>query len=253
MILKNDNIGLLVGTFIGSAIGSICTVFALKKLNKLEYNKDIESERQRIQEVCTYYEEKLKEVKSIKKTIETAKDNVKIEEEIKYNNPKYTYQDRLSSQISVEDDEQDDPADFNEGNAVLEVDRGVRPAVDYSKISRIYDGLTKEYEREENKNVIEFPYIISRLNYERDTGYKKVELMYYEQNGIFATLDDVMSDEYTIDYFGLDNVNIFGSEEANPTGDAGGNDLYLRDKTLLIDFHLIYNPTEDFDKIVGNC
>ena len=66
MILKNDNLGLLCGTFIGGLLGSIGTILVLKKLKKLEEKEFNKAESQAVNEVTEYYEKKLNELKNVK-------------------------------------------------------------------------------------------------------------------------------------------------------------------------------------------
>lgn len=265
MIFKNDNLGLLIGIFIGSAIGTAGTLLTLKKLKKLDANEEIEKNQAKIDEIYKFYNDKIREIKD--EYAETRKNQMMMlseeeEDVIKVVNtsaathttgsPKDIYTDRISNE-----DSNDDAADFNEGTNTLLSDRGVRinreassknAAIDYSKITKKYDNLEKEYEREEIETIT-FPHQITKDDYENAGGYVKEELIYYEQNGIFADMNDIEMDEYDENYFGLDNLSKFGSEQASLDGANDLFELYLRDNTLRVDFHLIYNGTEDFNKI----
>lgn len=255
---RSTQFAAILGTFFGGLLGSTGTILVFKKLDKLEHKKDLEAEAEHIAEVAETYEIRIKKLKEyyeskeieeendiseIKKSDEIVNEKAKeahkritldkvIEnpDEPKILNPKFVYQDRLAE----------------EDNA--------KPT-DYSKISRDkYTDLKKEYEREPIiDESVKFPHLITQDSYEHAGGYVKEEVMYYEQNGIFATLDDdTIVDHITEEYIGLDNLNLFGSQQASLDGKSSLYELYLRDEVLHIDYHIIYNGTEDFDHL-GDC
>ena len=266
--------GLIIGTFVGNLVGSGVTILVMKKLKKLEYKRDLEAQQKQYEEVYAFYNNKIEELKKLKNgvdyaAVEVKKSNEKLEklnkisnststvkvtadgriDEEAYNNPKTMMQERQAA-----DDGSDgpDPSDFNIGTGVLERDNGWRPKVDYAKISREkYSNLTKEYEREELVTP-KFPHQITKDMYERAGGYIKEEVMYYEQNGIFADLEDNIVDHLTEEYFGIDNINLFGTEQATLDGKNDLYEIYLRDEELHTDYHIIYNGTEDFEHL-GDC
>ena len=287
MSIKNNNFGLALGTFLGSIFGSTATIFIMKKLKKLEEKQFRKEESDAIQEVTEYYEKKIKEIKDLKisgsieeydkfdknvitingnngntsntnnhsritldKVIDEPEENHEKQQikDIVLGNPKFIMQDDDGNNIEI------DPSDYNIGTNQLETDRGIRPnRVDYSKISRNkYTGLQKEYEREELKiDVVKLPKQITKKEYDFDTRYNKVELMYYETNGIFTTMDDEVHDEYSEEYFGSDNILKFNSPEASLDGQNAFNELYLRDEELKIDYCIVYT-SEDFNKVIAN-
>jgi len=271
MTLKNDNLGLLCGTFLGTIVGSVGTIFVLKKLKKLEYKRDLEAQQKHLNEVYEFYNNKIEELKKLKTGINYAaveQKNVpektpstttlttrikvtedgRIDDTILNKSPKTAMQDAQSEDVS----DVPDPSDFNIGTGILETDRGWRPKVDYAKISKNkFQNLSKEYEREEIEEP-KYPHQITKDSYERAGGYVKEEVMYYEQNGIFATLDDTIVDHLTEEYFGLDNLNLFGTEQASLDGKSDLYEIYLRDEVIHTDYHIIYNGTEDFDHL-GDC
>ena len=237
MKLKNDNVGLLVGTLFGSIIGSTGTILVLKKLKKLEVKHNLEEEAKHIDEIKTYYENKIEEIKggviNAPKCIEAATKSIERSEEKAIENKKperITYDGLLI----------DNTPEVN------------KPSFDYSKISRDrYAELQKEYEREEiQEEVDELPHQITKDNYEHGLGFKKLELIYYEQNGIFTYTDDTICNNVTEDIIGADNLSLFGTDDASIDGMSGMYDLYLRSSKIMTDFHLIYNGTEDYYKVV---
>ena len=220
--MKNNIVNILCGAFVGSAIGSFTTFFVLKKLKKLDVERNIEAENKRLDEVYDFYKKKLIP-----------------DEKEKITNPKFLYQEELAKE-----DKATLNSSFVKGNKI-----------DYSKIAKEeYSDLKKEYERDEI--VIDekaFPHLITKDSYEHAGGYVKEEMIYYEQNGIFATVDDdTIMDQYTEQYFGLDNLSLFGQPEASLDGKNSLYELYLRDEVMHIDFHIIFNGTDDFDHL-GDC
>lgn len=270
MILKNDNLGLLCGTFLGSILGSSITILVMKKLKKLEVKRNLEEEQKHLDEVYKFYNDKIKDLEAMKKDVNYAAINakksaektskpsgyistIKVTEDgridpSEFANPKTAMQERSAREDGVDII---DPSDFNEGGGVLETDNGWRP-INYAKISQDkYKNLTKEYEREELETP-KFPHLITKDSYEHAGGYVKEEVMYYEQNGIFADMEDNLIDHLTEQYFGLDNLNLFGTEQASLDGRNDLYEIYLRDEELHIDYHIIYNGTEDFEHL-GDC
>jgi len=237
MKLKNNNVGLLVGALFGSIIGSTGTILVLKKLKKLDVKHNLEEEERHIDEIKTYYENKIKEIKNgvidIPKCVEAAAKSVERSEE-KAEEIKYP------ARITYDNLNIDNRPEAN------------KPAFDYSKISRDkYADLQKEYEREEiQEEVDELPHQITKDNYEHGIGFKKLELMYYEQNGLFTYMDDTICNNVTEDIIGADNLSLFGTDDASIDGMSGMYDLYLRSSKIMTDFHLIYNGTEDYYKTV---
>lgn len=249
---KSTQFAAILGVFFGGLLGSTGTILVFKKLDKLEHKKDLEAEAEHIAEVAEMYENRIKKLKDLKISgaAEEAKNDDKIvnekakeshsrltfdkvidePEEPKITNPKFLYQEKIA-----EEDK--------------------KKQMDYSKISREkYTDLKKEYEREApDIDEHPFPHLITQDSYEHAAGYVKEEVMYYEQNGIFATLDDdTIVDHITEEYIGLDNLNLFGSQQASLDGKSSLYELYLRDEVLHIDYHIIYNGTEDFDHL-GDC
>ena len=260
MIFKNDNVGLLCGTFFGSVIGSLGTLFVLKKINKLEYKKDLEAEGEHIAEVIEVYEARIKKLKDLKISgaAEEAKNDISESDRIVNENAKKAHSRIDINEIVSEPKSKEEPKitnpKFQYQDRIAEEMKESKPHYDYSKISREqYSDLKKEYEREPIIEEGKFPHLITQDSYEHAAGYVKEEVMYYEQNGIFATLDDdTIVDHLTEEYFGLDNLSLFGTEQASLDHKSSLYELYLRDEELHIDYHIIYNGTEDFDHL-GDC
>ena len=258
-MFKNDNLGLLCGTFFGAILGSVGTIFTLKKLNKLEYKKDLEAEGERIAEVVEIYENRIKKLKDLKISgaAEEAKNDISKSESDKIvnENAKNAHSRiTLDTNIDDPDDQKITNPKFLYQDRIAEEMKENKPNYDYSKISREqYSDLKKEYEREPIIEEGKFPHLITQDSYEHAAGYVKEEVMYYEQNGIFATLDDdTIVDHLSEEYFGLDNLSLFGTEQASLDHKSSSYELYLRDEELHIDYHIIYNGTEDFDHL-GDC
>ena len=75
-----------------------------------------------------------------------------------------------------------------------------------------------------------FPYQITEDEYKEDSRYAKIEIIYYEVDGVFATLDDKLVEYLDEEYFGFDNLNLF-NENCN---------IYLRDEIKHVDYHMFY-------------
>lgn len=245
-MLKNGKIGFLLGTFFGAILGSTSTILVVKKLKKIaekEYNL---AESEAVNEVREYYREKLERLKDIHKpcdyTAVKSDKNIEIKEEKiepaitkpVVTNPKILYQDRLAKEEA-------------------EAERK-KKQFDYSQVSKAkYTDLKEEYEREDpviDEN--QLPHLITQENYQHTGGYVKEEVIYYEQNGIFADMNDEIVDHLDEQYFGLDTLSLFGTKGASLDGKNSLYELYVRDETLHIDYHIIYNGTEDFDHL-GDC
>ena len=240
MIFKNDNIGLLVGTFFGSIIGTVGTMLVLKKMGKLEEKKLNQHEEEVVEEVRNYYRKKIEEIKkntnSFPKCIEAAEKSVERSEE-----KAVAIVDKSKTRITF------DNVDIKNAPKAAQ-------QFDYSKISKEqYTDLKKEYEREEP--IIEenqYPKQITRDEFERPGGYVKEELMYYEQNGIFTDMADAIVNHCTEKYFGADNLCKLGTPEATLDGRSGMFEIYLRDEEIHHDYHIILNSTDDFEHL-GDC
>ena len=276
-MIKSNKISFLLGTLIGTVLGSTGTILVMKKMKKLNEKHFIAEESEAIDEVRLYYENKIDDLKKVKiaSTVEEIKNDIqpvvtnatvtqqnhkritldKVIDEpqektevpnIVITNPKFIIQDENGDEIAI------DPSDLNQGDNVLEVDKGFRPNFDYSNISKEkYTNLQKEYDREPIQlNEVHALKQITKREFDFNTGYKKIELMYYEQNGVFTTMDDEICDEYKEEYFGIDNILKFNSEEATLDGQNAWNELYLRDDALKIDYCLVYT-NEDVEKVIG--
>lgn len=270
MFLKDYNIGFVIGLGLGSTIGSLSTVLILKKLKKLDYEEQNKKNLAKVDEIYKFYNDKLKELEEKENKKEQKDIEIEIKEKKKEENgipirtvsPKIMFQEKIANE-KYEDGEVD-PADFNEGSAVLETDRGIRiPRNDRKGINEIYDyskvhnknfkDLEKEYERDELKEVITFPHQITRYQFENDGGYVKEDLTYYEQNGVFVDQKcDEVIDAYDENYFGLDNLNKFGTSEASIDGQNDLNEIYLRDNNINVDFRIERNSSEDWNTVYKN-
>lgn len=245
-MVKNAKFGMILGTFLGSILGSTGTILVMKKLKKLEEKQFKKDESEAINEVEKYYENKINQLKNggmkidystkieskkeSKISIVDEKKDILTDKESPITNPKFLYQDRLAEE---------------EKNKIQ--------ATDYSKIARSkYKELVKEYDREEPEVEEEhYPEQITMEMFEDEIAYRKETLMYYDQDGVFATLDDIpVNDLYDEKYFGSDNLALFGTMQASLDGKSSTNELYLRDRLHNVDFHLIYNSTECFSDII---
>lgn len=256
MGINNGAIGFAVGAIVASAVSSTVSVFLINKFKK----QDIQEE---IDKITNFYDQKIKEIlkeKSEKKSIQPEIKIDEIEKSFKEKNtsnpsPKIMLQDQLAKEKASFGS--DDPADMNEGTAQLEVDRGIRITrngntnnrVDYSKMYKDYEVLAKEYEREDEKEEIKFPVQITKDDYDMTGAYRKEELIYYEQNGYFVDEVGNICDEYSENYFGINNISLFGTPKASLDGQSSIYELYLRDKDTRIDFHIEINKDDDYDKI----
>ena len=83
---------------------------------------------------------------------------------------------------------------------------------------------------EEIKPIENFPHQIIEDEYEEDGRYAKIEIIYYEVDGVFATLDDKLVEYLSEEYFGIDNLNLFNADR----------NIYLRDETTHVDYHMVY-------------
>ena len=88
----------------------------------------------------------------------------------------------------------------------------------------------KKIKAEAIKPVENFPRPITEDEYENDSRYAKIEIIYYEVDGVFATLNEKLVEYLDEEYFGYDNLNLF---DVN-------NDIYLRDETIHVDYHMFY-------------
>ena len=81
----------------------------------------------------------------------------------------------------------------------------------------------------EIKSTENFPHQITEDEYKEDGRYAKIEIIYYEVDGVFATLDDKLVEYLDEEYFGIDNLNSFNV-----------CDIYLRDESIHVDYHMFY-------------
>ena len=75
-----------------------------------------------------------------------------------------------------------------------------------------------------------FPHQIMENDYENDSTYAKIEIIYYEVDGVFATFDGKLVNYLDEEYFGFKNLNLFNAD----------SNIYLRDEELHIDYYMIY-------------
>lgn len=108
--------------------------------------------------------------------------------------------------------------------------------VDEIKISpqMIWDinGLrpVEEIEPELIKPTEIFPQPITEAEYKEDNRYAKIEIIYYEVDGVFTTFDDKLVEHLNEEYFGYDNLNRLNAYY----------NVYLRDEKIHVDYHMIY-------------
>lgn len=88
----------------------------------------------------------------------------------------------------------------------------------------------KEIEPELIKPIENFPHQITKDEYEEDGRYAKIEIIYYEVDGVFATLDGKLVEYLSEEYFGIDNLNLFNTD----------CNIYLRSETKYVDYHMVY-------------
>lgn len=227
-----------IGLFIGGAIG----VFVGWKLSERS-KKDVEEAK--MEELQAFYDSKIAELKAVqvdyskltKDIPETSKNEAQNTEENGNGRPKILPLDTTFYHPDGTDD---------------------LPPFDYSKLSHNYTDLQKTYDREadlKGENKPYFPRQISRKQFETPNEFLKVKLTYYEQNGIFTDMNDWPDDTIDEDYFGLDNLSKFGTEEANIDGEFGGDTLYFRDERAQKDFMILYDGVTDFNDVTpgGLC
>ena len=249
MILKNDNLGLLCGTFLGGLLGSIGTILVLKKLKKLEEKEFNKAESQAVNEVTEYYEKKLNELKNVK----IFGDVSKLEKDKNLIN-EIPEKPELNPELVV--DKRLEKIEFTSPKTIMQERQAEeelkKTRFDYSKISKArYEDLTKEYEREEpDYEEVLYPKQITQEQFNDEIAYRKENLIYYEQDGVFAGYDDIsVNDVYDENYFGADNLALLGTPEASLDGLSSINELYLRDATHNVDFHIVYDPINCFSDI----
>lgn len=90
--------------------------------------------------------------------------------------------------------------------------------------------VDKPVELEEIEPTENFPHQITEDEYKEDSRYAKIEIIYYEVDGVFATFDGKLVEYLSEEYFGYDNLNLFNAD----------NDIYLRDETIHVDYHMVY-------------
>jgi hypothetical protein len=91
------------------------------------------------------------------------------------------------------------------------------------------DDNSKPVKLEEIKPTEIFPHQITEDEYKEDSRYAKIEIIYYEVDGVFATFDYKLVEYLNEEYFGIDNLNSF--YDCN---------TYLRDETIHVDYHMVY-------------
>ena len=256
--------GLIIGTFVGNLVGSGVTILVMKKLKKLEYKRDLEAQQKQYEEVYAFYNNKIEELKKLKNgvdyaAVEVKKSNEKLEKLNKMSSSTSTV--KVTADGRIDEEAYKSPktlmqerqaAEDNAKVPIFDSDRERKIGMDYAKISREkYSNLTKEYDREElDIEPIKYPEQITMDEFEDEIAYRKETLIYYEQDGVFAGLDDIpVNDLYDEQYFGADNLLLFGSMQASLDGKSSTNELYLRDRIHNVDFHLIYEPIRAFSDI----
>ena len=83
---------------------------------------------------------------------------------------------------------------------------------------------------EEIKPTEIFPHPITEDEYKEDSRYAKIEIIYYEEDGVFATFDDKLVEYLDEEYFGYGNLNRLNAYY----------NVYLRDEKIHVDYHMVY-------------
>ena len=84
-----------------------------------------------------------------------------------------------------------------------------------------------------------FPHPITEDEYKEDSRYAKIEIIYYEVEGVFTTFDDKLVEYLDEEYFGLGNLNRLNAYY----------NVYLRDEKIHVDYHMVYEGcTSYFDE-----
>ena len=86
-----------------------------------------------------------------------------------------------------------------------------------------------------------FPHQIAEDEYKEDSRYAKIEIIYYEVEGVFATFDDKLVEYLDEEYFGIDNLNLFGTKQASLDGKSNLYEIYLRDERTHVDYPMVYD------------
>lgn len=243
MSLLDKPWGFVLGLGIGSGIGTIAGYFIFKKTTKPERNIDLE----KMQE---FYNDKIREILK-NKTENSKSEKPSSEEEFM----KKVNQNAMEYSKSLEKSRKDVPA------GALDADGNPKKVLDNQPNIKEneYKPYNKEYrmkcecgtidEREDIK-MDAYPHKITFDQWQKENNYKKVSLMYYELDNVFATLGDEKTD-YTDDYFGIHNICEFGAV----TNSGMGHDswtLYLRDELTKTDFEIFYDGDKYFEDVLNS-
>ena len=116
----------------------------------------------------------------------------------------------------------------------------------YNKESWRYITSIKELRMMSNP----YPHKITYDEFIQNNNYSKVNLIWYEQSNVFATVGDELTD-YTEEYFGVHNINEFGASSNSGYGHDAWT-LVLRDELTKTDFQIIYNGDDDWETVLAN-
>ena len=244
--------GFVLGLSIGSAIGTVSGFFIFKKVIKPEVQEN-SIDMDRMQE---FYNEKILELTRENKKLKLEKEGITEEEFMKRVNQNAMQYSKNLEKERLEKARNEVPAEALDENGEPKKVLDNHPNIKENE----YKSYNKEYRmkcetgtvniREDVKTIDAYPHKITFDEWRKDANYKKVSLMYYELDNIFATLGDERTD-YTDDYFGIHNICEFGAI----TNSGMGHDswtLYLRDDLTKTDFEIFYDGTKYFDDVVNS-
>ena len=223
----NFALGLFIGLGAGTCLGIKLTKYIKKKQNEIE-----------VQEVIEYYDQKIKELIP-KKPFEVNK----IEE--------------LKSPVVQDDSPIPKAALEPDGTPKKIMDYAPKiKEADYTNYGNIYKVHDKNGEVVNNPSIREdikvnpYPHKITYDEFIKNNNYSKVNLIWYEQSNVFATVGDELTD-YTEEYFGVHNINEFGASSNSGYGHDAWT-LVLRDELTKTDFQIIYNGDDDWETVLAN-
>lgn len=229
-ILRRQPWGFLLGLGIGSSIGVVLTNFLSKK-----FFKENKQEGPTNEELMKYYDGKIKEILSqtgLKENLTKLEDTRNPNNFTNHNVPK----EALEADGSPKKTEDYQPK------------KTEKDYVSYNKMYQKSDGT--EFQTREEIKMDPYPHKITADQWAADKNYSKVSLIYYEIDGVFATVGDEPTD-YKEEYFGAHNINEFGCSSNSGMGHDSWT-LMLRDELTKTDFQIYYDGNNSWETVYQN-
>lgn len=183
-----------------------------------------------------------------------AKIDKKVEEINDFYVKKYVKKDVDKAENAISESKNDLENQIKKDVSTLDEVYKIEPnnhALDYHNMYK-KTNFDSRFEKDIGKDITsgspEFPEFTLRRELSKWPNYEYVVLTYYEKDGLFVNVDDSVNFDYSEDFFGLDNLGMFGVV-GDPSDSA--DVIYLRDDRTQTMYELHYEGLATYEEAVG--